>query len=176
MHVRILSLVLSGGLFVSGCVTQEPDDPGFAIRLQKDISVFGTHLRVVDDETGLIVRLAFGADTDLDLYVTDPQLETVYFANHESKSGGAIGEDRRCGAEGIQVEEVRFAAPMAGRYRVGVDYPEHCRGGEAPAAHAVSVTYNGQRLEGQGVVELRKFDVVVLEFEFDGEELREKEE
>lgn len=179
MRARLLIPGLAAASFFAGCVAQEPDDAVFAARLQTGMSDLAAHLqpgKAAGDANTLVVRLAFGADTDLDLYVTDPSLETIYFANHQSKSGGAITEDRRCGAEGIQVEEVRFALPQAGRYRVGVDYPEHCRGGEAPAAHAVSVTYNGQRLEGQGVVKLRKFDVVVLEFEFDGRELKGKEE
>ena len=35
------------------------------------------------------------AHPDLDLYVTDPLLETLYFANKESKSGGRISRGTR---------------------------------------------------------------------------------
>ena len=31
---------------------------------------------------GVVVQLAFGKEADLDLYVTDPLLDTVYFARH----------------------------------------------------------------------------------------------
>ena len=37
--------------------------------------------------SGVTVQLAFGEEADLDLYVTDPLLETVYFARHESRTG-----------------------------------------------------------------------------------------
>ena len=73
--------------------------------------------------------LAFGADADLDLYVTDPLLETVYFANQSSRSGGQFLEDVRCDEEQIKVEEIRFDAPMPGRYRIGIDYPNACAEG-----------------------------------------------
>ena len=46
----------------------------------------------------LLLRLAFGAEADLDLYVTDPQLETLYYANTPVRSGGELLEDQRCDA------------------------------------------------------------------------------
>lgn len=125
-------------------------------------------------ETGLLVQLAFGAEADLDLYVTGPLLETVYFANHESKSGGKISDDVRCDKQPFRIEEVWFDAPMPGRYRVGVDYPEQCNGNVEPAAYVISVLRDGKRQEVSGSVSLRQFEVVVLEFvlEFEVEELK----
>lgn len=125
------------------------------------------------DSKALVVRLAFGPEADLDLYVTDPRLETVYFANHEAKSGGKISPDGRCGGKAFQSEHVRFDAPIPGRYRVGIDYPESCDGAKGPAAHAVSVLYNGKRLETKGTVSLQQFEVIVLEFEIDAKDMKE---
>ena len=125
-------------------------------------------------ETGLLVQLAFGAEADLDLYVTDPLLETVYFANHESKSGGRISDDVRCDEQTLRLEEVWFDAPIPGRYRVGIDYPERCDGSKEAAAYVVSVLQNGKRKEVSGSVSLRQFEVIVLEFslEIEPEELK----
>lgn len=171
---------------LSGCAGRESDDASAELKVEFEsrMLVLSDHLAGASSSTGedagrLIVRLAFGGDVDLDLYVTDPQLETVYFANHQSKSGGEIAGDRRCSDPGndeaIKVEEVRFAVPQAGRYRVGVDYPAHCSGLLDPAAHGVRVSFGGEHLETHGQVELQIFDVIVLEFEFDGTTLKELE-
>jgi len=70
----------------------------------------------------LRVLLAFGAAADLDLYVTDPRDETIYFANERSATGGRLVEDARCASPSPRIEEISFTAPSAGRYRIGVDY------------------------------------------------------
>lgn len=116
----------------------------------------------------LRVRLLFGADADLDLFVTDPRQETVYFANTPSlASGGALDADRRCDAPAPRVETVTFAAPPAGRYRVGVDYPERCGAGRAPAAYRVAAEAQGWRQERAGTIEFGRFDPAVLEFDWE---------
>ncbi len=118
-------------------------------------------------QEGLTVRLAFGAEADLDVYVTDPLLETVYFANKSSRSGGRILEDVRCDEDQIKVEEVRFDAPMPGRYRIGIDYPNACAEGNRESPYAVSVQHDGKRREAQGSASLHRFEIVVLEFEIE---------
>jgi hypothetical protein len=116
---------------------------------------------------GIVVQLAFGEEADLDLYVTDPLLDTVYFARHESRTGGRIAADVRCGTGGSRIEEVRFDAPWPGRYRVGVDHPERCDGASppAPAAYAVSAYVDGKTYRAAGSVAVEQFQMVVLEFE-----------
>lgn len=117
---------------------------------------------------GLDVRLMFEEDVDLDLYVTDPLLETVYFARHDSRTGGRIVSDVRCDAAGPRVEEVRFDEPWPGRYRIGVDFPHRCDGRQsaAPAPFAVAVFLDGRLIrEARGLVEREFFEVRVLEFD-----------
>ncbi len=112
----------------------------------------------------LRVRLAFGADADLDLYVTDPRQETVYFANNPTRSGGALAEDVRCGAPEPHVEVVTFRDPLPGVYRVGVDYPKHCRGRDDPASYVVVVEQpGGGREERRGAIDLLHFAPIVIE-------------
>jgi hypothetical protein len=118
------------------------------------------------DAGSLSVHLAFGPDADLDLYVTGPREETVYYANTPSAIGGALVADRRCAHAAPRVETVRFPAPlMPGRYRVGVDYPHRC--GEAPSAvpFALRVDEPGAGRALEGLAAHRVFEPVVLEFE-----------
>jgi hypothetical protein len=112
--------------------------------------------------TALVVRLAFDGSADLDLYVTDPLEETVYFANTPTRAGGALDADRTCRDPAPRVETVRFERPPPGRYRVGVDHPASCAS-DAPASFAVRVERGGRSWEASGALESRRFDPIVLE-------------
>jgi hypothetical protein len=112
----------------------------------------------------LVVRLAFEPGADLDLYVTDPLEETVYYANTPARSGGALDADRRCEAERDVVETVRFAAPPAGRYRVGVDFQEHCEGGARVEPWVIAIDANGERRWLRGLATWNVFASRVDEF------------
>jgi hypothetical protein len=120
-------------------------------------------------ERGLRVLLAFGPAADLDLYVTDPLEETVYFANSPSASGGRLEADLRCDSPGSgdRIEVVRFADPRAGRYRVGVDHPKGC-GGEQPAGFALAVVRDGVAEIQGGSLRPLEFRLAALDFELDG--------
>ena len=160
-------------LLLLGC-----SNPGSEVAQHEALDERGKELSAYllerDKQTGqpeeLTVRLAFGAEADLDLYVTDPLQETVYFANHSSKSGGQIVEDVRCSEAKTGVEEISFPAPLPGRYRIGIDYPSVCAGKAKKAAYAISVQHSGNRQEAQGSVSLQRFEVVVLDFEIPADE------
>jgi hypothetical protein len=114
----------------------------------------------------LRVRLAFGAAADLDLYVTDALSETIYFANERAAAGGRLVADARCGSPAPRIEEVQFAAPQPGTYRVGVDYMvyrEKC--GEQPSVVAYALAIDGpsgRRIE-RGLARRGIFAARVLE-------------
>jgi hypothetical protein len=156
-------------LLLLGCSNPGSEEPARQEELDRRGQELSAYLLEQDMQTGqqegLTVRLAFGAEADLDLYVTDPLLETIYFANHSSQSGGEIVEDVRCGEAKIGVEEIRFTVPTPGRYRIGIDYPSACADKVKKAAYAISVQHNGNRQEAQGSVSLQRFEVVVLDFE-----------
>lgn len=117
----------------------------------------------------LRVQLGFGAAADLDLYVTGPDEETVYYANTPGKAGGALVEDRRCAHEGPRIESVRFPAPLLpGRYRVGVDYPHGCGDATAPAPFVVRIDGPDGSAEQRGLARHHVFEPVVLEFDVPG--------
>jgi hypothetical protein len=115
---------------------------------------------------GMAVTLAWTAPVDLDLYVTDPGLETVYFANPRSTSGGALERDARCadGAGAVRSERVRWTHPPAGRYRVGVDFLEAC--GRAPDAvpYRLVIDVDGKREELIGAAHLAARNPRAAEF------------
>lgn len=111
----------------------------------------------------LRIRLAFGAEADLDLYVSDPQQETVYYANNPSASGGTLDADRRCTDPAPRVEQVEFPAPLPGVYRIGVDYPAPCGGRGAPAAFVLEVRRGAQRVVERGRVAPLRFEPAVAD-------------
>jgi hypothetical protein len=112
----------------------------------------------------LVVRLAFEAGADLDLYVTDPREETVYYANTPVRSGGALDADRRCAEPRERVETVRFAAPLPGRYRVGVDFQQRCESDARVVPWAISIDARGERRLLRGLATWNVFASRVDEF------------
>lgn len=95
----------------------------------------------------LTVTLAWDDPVDLDLYVTDPTGETVYFANPHTASGGVLERDARCAdTTGDREERAVWTDPASGRYRVGVDFLEACEGRRKNAAYRI-VVHVGERRE-----------------------------
>ena len=115
----------------------------------------------------LTVTLVWDAAVDLDLYVTDPGLESVYYANPHARSGGALEKDARCadGGRGERMERALWTAAPAGRYRIGVDYPETCQD-EAPkeVPYRLVIEIDGQREEVRGRARLNDRDARAFEF------------
>lgn len=114
-------------------------------------------------DAGVSVRLAFGAEADLDLYVTDPSLETVYFAKRESASGGRLETDRRCDAPAPRIEVAKFPTATPGVWRVGVDHPRRCDGGKEASPFVVELVAPGIVRRGEGTIGPGEFRIVVLE-------------
>ncbi len=112
----------------------------------------------------LRVRLAFEAEVDLDLFVTDPLEESVYFANDRSRSGGALDADARCETPAPHFETVRWETPPKGRYRIGVDFPRRCSGG-GRAPFAIAVERDGTRTLHRGVIDAGIFLPIVDRFD-----------
>ncbi len=122
--------------------------------------------RKPDESTGLTVRLAFGGTADLDLYVTGPFEESVYYANSPSAIGGALLEDRRCIHDAPRIETTLFARPLQpGRYRIGVDYPRACGEDKALTPFAIAVEAPGGKTASRGLARHQVFEPIVLEFE-----------
>jgi hypothetical protein len=114
----------------------------------------------------IVVRLAFATEVDLDLYVTDPLEETVYFANTPSRIGGRLLRDWRCDGAGPRIETVVIDPAPPGRYRIGVDFPERCDGSGDDAAFALRVDGSegtGGTLTRSGRISPGVFEPIVVE-------------
>ncbi|MDX1642860.1 MAG: PPC domain-containing protein, partial [Thermoanaerobaculia bacterium] len=167
-------LVLAGGC--TGAPPAAGPDPGAwtpAQRAQAEALEASLAADPPAPPGSLRVRLAFGAAADLDLYVSDPAKETVYYANTPSKSGGALEADRRCAHPAPRVERVRFDAPPPGGYRVGVDAPRRCgedaEGGD-PVVYVVAVERPGRPLLlRRGRITPVRFDPVVVELDLEAD-------
>ena len=119
--------------------------------------------------SGLEVALVWTAPVDLDLYLTDPTWETVYFANNPSRTGAQLLRDTRCrdvatGAT-TAVELAGMTQPLPGRYRVGVDFIDACNGPRDAVSFRVVVDHRGMRREATGTIRLEEFEPIVVEFE-----------
>ena len=119
------------------------------------------------------MALFWTPDVDLDLYVTDPKQETVYFANPKSGTGGKLDTDTGCpGASkvgGGRSEIVRWQHPTPGRYRVGVDFMDTCGSRTESVGFRVVVEVGGTRKEQVGKVTRNIFEPVIVEFDVPGE-------
>ena len=113
----------------------------------------------------LEVRLVFGEGADLDLFVSDPRQEALYFGNNPSVGGGVLDIDRRCDAAVPRVEIARFENARPGRYRVGVSYDRACGFRSEQMTFEIRVEADGLRLERSGKVDPSEFEHIVLEFD-----------
>jgi hypothetical protein len=126
-------------------------------------------LPVIAPMAGLSVLLVWNAPVDLDLYLTDPTSETAYFANTPTRTGTRLVRDARCGeiadSTAAPFERAQMTEPIAGRYRVGVDFIDACGSGAGPVRYRVIVDLAGARREVTGTIVLEEFQPIVLEFE-----------
>jgi hypothetical protein len=112
------------------------------------------------------IQLVFGAEVDLDLYVTGPGQETVYFGNDHSRDGGQLLADRRCDSPAPRVEMISFAPAAPGRYRIGVDFMVRCARGVDRAPYELYAEAPGQPpLRQRGEASFGAFEPLVLELE-----------
>jgi hypothetical protein len=156
-RLRVAFLVLT----VLGCAgTVEPSREQLAA--ESNALVEALAAEAPPAEGTLRVRLAFGADADLDLYVTGPSQETVYFANASSREGGRLDGDRLCADPAPRIETVTFPEFAPGRYRVGVDYPKTCAD-RGTAAFVIYVEVGTRREERRGSIRLGEVVPIVLE-------------
>jgi len=163
-HIARAALLLSA-LAVPSCSTRTPAATA-PMRAAPLSAALGQASRELPRPPGaLVVRLAFGAGADLDLYVTDALRETVYFANSPSRSGGRLDRDRTCADAAPRVETVIFEHPAPGHYRVGVDYPKSCDGHDDPAGYALQVERDGAQEVRTGAAAPGRFATVVLELD-----------
>jgi len=80
------------------------------------------------------VTLTWHAEADIDLYVEDPNGETVWYSNTSISSGGQLDRDNKCSNFVMGRPENIFWPPSgapAGAYKVSVNYYGDCNGAGA---------------------------------------------
>lgn len=92
------------------------------------------------------VSVAWDAPTDVDLHVTDPSNEEIYFANTTSASGGTLDLDSNaaCSIDNINNENITWpinGAP-SGTYSVDLVYYSACS--QAQTNYTVTIFVRGQ--------------------------------
>jgi hypothetical protein len=153
----------------AGCHSTPPDRESLLIGFAGEFSALERALAGVPPSAPEALRfsLAFGAEADLDLFVTGPLYESVYFANTPSKTGGFLEVDLRCESPAPRIESVQYADPLSGHYRVSIDFPRRCDDSEASVPFAVSVQRGGETplASANGVIYPGEFLTIVLETE-----------
>ena len=106
------------------------------------------------------VTLTWDVDSDVDLHVTDPAGEEIYYGNPASASGGQLDLDSNAGCtlDHKRAENITWPSGHApsGRYYVLVDYWDACSQAETRYVVTVNqkgkapVTYQGAALTGPG--------------------------
>lgn len=80
---------------------------------------------------GLRLEMEWEAPVDLDLFVTGPAGETIYFGNKQSKNGDKLIEESNCESLTSKPSHLRETVliPVAknGKYRVSVDFIFQCK-------------------------------------------------
>ena len=117
----------------------------------------------------LHIHLIFGEEADLDLYVTGPGSETIYFGNNPSRAGGVLESDQRCDVPAPRIERIRVPAAASGRYRVGVEFAAKCRTLRGPVPYRIEVRGNDLQIDQPGKISLGHFENVALEFDLPSE-------
>jgi hypothetical protein len=93
---------------------------------------YESHLvRIIRVATGDVqVSVVWDAPTDVDLRVTDPMGEEVYFGNLNAQSGGFLDLDSNpaCNIDGVNNENIVWLSGEAptGTYKVSLDYWSDC--------------------------------------------------
>ncbi len=126
------------------------------------------------DNVDVRVTLAWDNRNDLDLHVTAPSGEVIFFSHKLSACGGELDVDRNVGGETLTpVENVRWVRGTApeGHYRVVVQNFRFHEPTPAPTPFRVEVEVGGELLYAEGVVSPGcetgpASDVKVMEFDF----------
>jgi hypothetical protein len=115
------------------------------------------------------VTLLWATIDDLDLWVTDPDGERIFYANPRSESGGILDVDanRGCATQTtLPVENIYWPTGQAprGTYTVHVNYFADCTIGYAPISYRVRVLVDGYVMEFEGVIQAANETQLVTTF------------
>jgi hypothetical protein len=108
------------------------------------------------------VSLSWVGPVDVDLHVTPPSGEDIYWANQTDATGGTLDLDSNagCAIDNVNVENIVWSnstTPSPGHYEVRVDYWSNC-GISTPIPYTVRVTNCGVATTYSGVLQASQAD------------------
>jgi len=104
----------------------------YGVAVSSQLGAFATQsVRILRVATGDVqVSVSWDTPSDVDLHVTDPNGDEVYFANTTVASGGTLDLDSNpaCSIDGVNNENIVWPTGSApnGTYTVGLDYWSDC--------------------------------------------------
>lgn len=94
------------------------------------LSAFQSALNSPTEGDKLLVMIQWNSRVDLDLFLTGPAGETIYFGNRKARAGYMMREESDCKTISASSkpyhETALIPAARVGRYRVSVDYILSC--------------------------------------------------
>ena len=120
----------------------------------------------------LLVTIQWNSRVDLDLFLTGPAGETIYFGNRKARAGYMMREESDCKTMSLSSkpyhETALIPAARVGRYRVSVDYILSC-GSDLAEVDATVFLFNDQMQAELGSetfrVKRQELKTVAWEFE-----------
>lgn len=102
----------------------------------------------------LRIALAFAGDTDLDLAVTDANLDSVHFARPLGARGGRFLADRGCGDPAPRVEMIEWENVCPGIFEISIEHAADCASPEAEQG-ILALSANNARRTPKRIWQLR---------------------
>lgn len=119
----------------------------------------------------LLVTIQWNSRVDLDLFLTGPAGETIYFGNRKARAGYMMQQESDCKTISATSKPYRetalIPAARVGRYRVSVDYILSC-GSNIPDVDATVFLFNDlKQVElGRATFKVKRQELKTVAWEF----------
>ncbi len=115
----------------------------------------------------ITVSLAWDNTDDVDLHMNTPDDSHIFYSN-KTAGGGTLDVDANAGGQRITnpVENIYFAAPENGHYKVWIH--QYNDRNEGPANYICRVTVGGESQVFQGQIDTTGTDIDIIEFDYGG--------
>jgi len=108
---------------------------------------------------GAVLELIWQVPVDLDLFLTGPGGETIYFGNRTARLGHQMIAESDCAAvserEAPYIERAQIPIAHSGTYRASIDFIKHCGMGESTVKAALKL------MAADGTLIQHKYDITV---------------
>ena len=117
---------------------------------------------------GVDVSISWDADADLDLFVTEPNGETIFYGNRESLSGGRLDLDSNptCDLDGLNAEHIFWPSHGApsGSYQARVHLYDACSTGSVSGTLTINAC-DGEPAQSHAFTLSESFPELLVDFD-----------